>query len=79
MFVVITSECNLEKEAELLLNFASFSSVRIHIRKPHFSECEMIRYLENLPKKVLAKSSLHSHHKLAEEFAISGVHFTKNL
>lgn len=76
MFVVITPERNPNKEVEFLIKFSSFSDVRLHIRKPHFSEIEMARYLNALPEKVLAKSSLHSHHKLAEEFAVGGVHFT---
>lgn len=76
MFIIITPEETERQEFELLTKFVAFDKVYIHIRKPKATEAELTEYLQRLPKEILQRSSLHSHHQLAMEFALRGVHFT---
>lgn len=45
-----------------------------HIRKPKYSKNEMIRYIELIPYIYRNRLILHTHHELAPDFSIKGIH-----
>lgn len=79
MFVVVTPENNHRGEFDFLEQFVTFPNVRVHIRKPHATQEQMLNYLARLSRKVLEESSLHSWYELAGEFNLGGVHFTESM
>ena len=49
-----------------------------HIRKPHYDETILESYLQEINPVYHSMIVLHSHHKLAEKYALKGVHFRES-
>lgn len=70
----ITPESLVENEHSRIIEFLNGQIDYFHIRKPQFSEEEMIEYIKKFPIEIREKLSLHDFHNLAFEFGIGGIH-----
>lgn len=50
-----------------------------HLRKPNHSYEELKVYIEHIPPQYHNKIVLHSHHQLANEYDVKGIHFTQKI
>jgi thiamine-phosphate pyrophosphorylase len=65
-------------EVNLICELFELGLDSFHIKKPDFSTKEMRTYLGSFPEIYRQRLVLHTHHRLANEFKIKGVHMTKN-
>ena len=75
--LVITPEINHPKEIEIITSLFKDGLRILHIRKPTFTEADLRKYLEGIPKKLYKKIVIHSHYKLVKEFSLKGIHLTE--
>lgn len=75
--VVITSEKDFPKEAEVICNLFTKGLKTLHIRKPNASLNELRDYISNIPKPFHKRIVIHSHYQLAKEFKLKGIHLTE--
>src|SRR5690554_380687 len=69
----ITPESLVANEHSRIIEFLNGQIDYFHIRKPQFSEEEMIEYIKKFPIEIREKLSLHDYHNLAFEFGIGGI------
>jgi thiamine-phosphate pyrophosphorylase len=48
-----------------------------HLRKPRFSTREMTEYLDKIPVQFHTRIVIHSHHALAMQYKLKGIHLTR--
>lgn len=73
--IVITSPGAIEQEQQVCAEMFEFGLEALHLRKPEASRCELRNWLEALPEQYHNRVMLHTHHALAQEFAVKGLHF----
>jgi thiamine-phosphate pyrophosphorylase len=73
---VISNPVNIPKEHELINVLFEEGLEYFHLRKPEFSEIEMVEFLKKIKPKFLKRISVHSHYKLIEKYNLRGIHFT---
>lgn len=73
--VVLSNPSSLVDE-HLIINYMfELGLQHFHVRKPDYSEDDLRKYVEKIPRKYWSKLMIHSHHKLAKEFDGIGIHF----
>lgn len=70
----ITPEKNHKDEHSKIISFLNNGIYIFHIRKPKFTEQEMIDYIKDFPLEIREKLSLHDYHHLALKYGIGGIH-----
>lgn len=75
--IVITNPTAVHNEINILHSLFENGLELLHIRKPEYSEAEMILFLTALGSDFKDKLVLHYHHHLANEFGISRLHYSK--
>ncbi len=75
--VVVSSPHKFESELKLIPQLFDLGLETFHLRKPKFSYSTLNRYLKNFPKEHLNKVVVHSHHRLALQYNLKGVHITE--
>jgi thiamine-phosphate pyrophosphorylase len=50
----------------------------LHVRKPDFSTDQLEKYIQSIPKRYHKRIVIHSHHELAMEMQLKGIHITEN-
>ncbi len=78
--IVISCESNwksLEEEASVIDRIISETGFRVHLRKHHFTEKQMLSLLELLREDSLPSILVHSHHDLAKEVGVGGIHYSE--
>lgn len=73
--IIISSPDEVNQEAEIINHLFEMHLDLFHIRKPHFSEEEMVKLLSKIRVEYRNKIVLHSHHYLANKYGISRLHF----
>ena len=73
--IVISPESEDPREQPLLAAFFAAGLRSYHVRKPTWTRDQLAAWLRTLPAEFHPRLFLHSHHELAEEFKIGGVHF----
>ena len=76
--LVITPEEAVDQELETCNRLLAEGLERLHIRKPHWKERELRKYIESIEESFRHKISLHQHHQLADEMGLGGIHFKSN-
>ncbi len=74
--IVISNPINLKDEHSILCSLFDAGLKYYHLRKPDFTYKELEEYIQQIPKQYRDKVILHSHHQLAVEYGVKGVHFT---
>ena len=76
--IVISKAEEFEGENDLVSQMFEAGMELFHIRKPKLSTRSMKKYLESLPSKYHPRIVLHSHHELAGQFKVRGIHSTES-
>ncbi|MTH14863.1 thiamine phosphate synthase [Flavobacterium sp. LC2016-01] len=75
--IVITNPSAIENEIDILHSLFEEGLSLLHIRKPDFSELEMVQFVHPIKMEFRSKLVLHSHHDLAKDFGINRIHFSE--
>ncbi|RDV16982.1 thiamine phosphate synthase [Pontibacter diazotrophicus] len=73
--IVITSPERVEREHEICFRLFELGLQTLHLRKPEAGINELRNWLQQLPEQYHSRLMLHTHHALAQEFAVKGLHF----
>lgn len=77
--IVISPESDDSREAVLLAELFAEGLTDYHLRKPHWSREQMAAFITALAPILRRRLVLHSHHDLAADFDLAGVHFPEAL
>src|ERR1700752_2114767 len=77
--IVITSEKDYLKEAEVICQLFKQGLKTLHVRKPHATGSELKKYINCIPKQFHKKIVLHSQYQLIKEFNLKGAHLTEKI
>ncbi len=72
--IVISPEAEDARESVVLVELFSAGLTHYHLRKPSWSRAQLAAWLQSLPESLHARIVLHTHHDLAAEFAVGGLH-----
>ncbi|MEW5674779.1 thiamine phosphate synthase [Flavobacterium enshiense] len=73
--IVITNPTTISNEIKSIHSFFEEGLMRLHIRKPGYSETEMRLFVSAIGLEFANRLVLHSYHHLAEAFEINHIHF----
>lgn len=73
----ITHPEMLPGEADIINQLFAHGLMRLHVRKPESTVPELRALLEQIDPQFRGRIALHQHHELANEFGITGLHFTE--
>lgn len=76
--IVITHPEILPGEAGTINQLFAHGLARLHVRKPGVTEEALRALLEQIGPAFRKRIALHQHHELADEFGITGLHFTES-
>ena len=71
---VISPEADDPRELSVLGQLFAHGLADYHVRKPRWSREELAAYLGRVPAEFHPRLVLHTHHELAREFPIGGLH-----
>ena len=72
--IVISPEAEDPREQSVLVKLFAAGLTSYHLRKPGWSRDDLVAFLRALPTEFHPRIVLHTHHDLAAEFALGGVH-----
>jgi thiamine-phosphate pyrophosphorylase len=72
--IVISPESEDAREHAVLVQLFAAGLTSYHLRKPTWTRDQLAAWLRALPTEFHPRIVLHSHHDLAAEFAVGGVH-----
>lgn len=75
---VITSSDKLSSEVPIVNQLFKAGLPVLHLRKSKFSTKKLREYLNLIPKEFHHRIIIHSHHNLALEYKLKGIHFTRS-
>lgn len=75
--IVITNPTAVHNEISIIRSLFENGLELLHIRKPDYSEAEMISFLTAIGSDVSHQLVLHSHHHIAVSFGINRLHNPK--
>ncbi|MBJ2122934.1 thiamine phosphate synthase [Flavobacterium sp. IB48] len=75
--IVISSPFVVANETKIVQSLFEEGLSLFHIRKPDFSELEMVKFILQIKTEYRNKLVLHNHHHLAEDFGIEKLHFSE--
>jgi thiamine-phosphate pyrophosphorylase len=75
--IVITNPSAIANEISLIDSLFEEGLSLLHIRKPDFSEVEMVEFIKQIKLEYRSKLVLHNHHQLAEDLGINRIHFSE--
>lgn len=71
--IVISSPEKISGEIRKIVALFKAGLTQFHVRKPEFTDFEMLNYITSIPEKFRRYLVLHSHYHLANEFNIKGI------
>ena len=75
--IVFTQPEYWDYEQKVIEHFFKAGLKTLHIRKPEYSTEQMMEYIEKIPKKYRDRLVIHSHHELAVQYGLKGIHITE--
>jgi thiamine-phosphate pyrophosphorylase len=75
--IVITNPSAIANEISLIDSLFEEGLSLLHIRKPNFSEIEMVEFIKQIKLEYRSNLVLHNHHQLAEDLGINRIHFSE--
>ena len=72
--IVISPESEDTREHAMLVQLFAAGLTSYHLRKPNWSRDDLVAWLRVLPVEFHARIVLHTHHDLAAEFGVGGLH-----
>ncbi len=64
-------------ESKAIERFFKAGLKTLHIRKPDYSTEQMMEFIEKIPEKYRNRLVIHSHHELAIQYKLKGIHITE--
>ncbi|MCK6640293.1 MAG: thiamine phosphate synthase [Bacteroidia bacterium] len=74
--IVISRSKNSLEDGKIIKDLMENGVERFHLRKPSMSTTDMRSLLEVIPESFRDRIVIHSHHKLATEYNLGGIHLT---
>lgn len=74
--LIITYPTAFIGEIQQIESVLSDETIRLHLRKPDYSETEYETLLQAIPAKFHARLVLHDYFHLAEKYKVGGIHFS---
>lgn len=74
--IVISNPINIDNEHAIVSSLFENGLEYFHLRKPEFTYNELETYIQSIPQQYRNKVVLHSHHQLAVEYKLKGIHYT---
>jgi thiamine-phosphate pyrophosphorylase len=75
--IVITNPSAIANEISIIDSLFEEGLSLLHVRKPDFSEIEMVEFIHQIKSEYRSKLVLHNHHQLAEDLGINSIHFSE--
>ena len=75
--ILFTQPDYWDYEQKVIERFFKAGLKILHIRKPEYSTEQMMEYIEKIPKKYRDRVVIHSHHELAVQYGLRGIHITE--
>ena len=72
--IVISPEAEDARELAVLVELFGAGLMHYHLRKPGWDRAQLAVWLRALPASLHGRVVLHTHHDLAAEFALGGLH-----
>lgn len=72
--IVISPEAEDAREQATLAQLFAAGLTDYHLRKPSWNRAQLAAFLAAVPEEFLPRIVLHTHHDLASEFAVGGLH-----
>lgn len=76
--IIVSNPDAVENEASIVNTLFEEGLELFHLRKPNYSETELIYLIEKINAKHHSKIVLHQQHQLAERFKINRIHFPES-
>lgn len=76
--LVITPSTSIEHELTQTISLLENGLQTLHVRKPKFTTKQVREYIETIPPQFHKNLVIHSHHELAIEYNLKGIHYTKS-
>lgn len=76
--IVISASKSVEQETRIVTNLFEHGLNCFHIRKPDMSTSSMREYIEAIPQAYHNRIVIHSHHQLALQYDLKGIHLTRH-
>lgn len=73
--IVISPEAEDSRELAALGHFFAAGLTHYHVRKPAWERDRVARWVRDVPEEFHPRLVLHSHHALAREFQLGGLHW----
>ena len=77
--IVVSPEKNVKNEAAIVEALFLRGLTNFHLRKPDFTEEQVIIYLKQISPEFHNSIILHSHHHLSERYNVKGFHYTAKM
>ncbi|MDP4268325.1 MAG: thiamine phosphate synthase [Bacteroidota bacterium] len=75
--IVISPAEDVSDEINIVNNLFDNGLELFHIRKPQYTEYELIRYIEKISPEYLSKVSIHQHHQIVKGYDIRYLHYNE--
>ncbi len=75
--IIFSNPKALEHESNLVTKMFDEGLEYFHLRKPNFSKKQMMAFIESIPQKYRNRIIIHSHHFLAVNYGLRGIHLTR--
>lgn len=75
--MLLTPPQTKEKEIDTIIQLFETGLQTLHLNKPEMSTRRMKEYIYNIPSSFHNRIIIHSHHNLAFEYNLKGIHFTR--
>jgi thiamine-phosphate pyrophosphorylase len=75
--IVISYPEDVKNELAILEQLFQEGLTCFHLRKPKFSTSKMRKYLDQIPEMYRDRVVIHSHHELAVDYKLRGIHLTR--
>jgi thiamine-phosphate pyrophosphorylase len=74
---VVTNSAGIENEHKIIEKMFRRGLRCLHVRKPKFTRSKMVEYIEGFSKQYRDRIVIHSHHSLALNMGLKGIHLTE--
>jgi len=75
--VVVSPEKELAEEQGMVQEMFRLGLRNYHVRKPKYSTDKLRSYLSKFDERYLDRIVIHTHHELATQFKVKGIHLTE--
>lgn len=77
IMIVISNPVAVANEISLIHSLFEEGLALFHVRKPEFTEIEMMQFIQQIKPEFRSKLVLHTQHQIADAFGISKIHFSE--